>query len=86
MYGGKCSSSIENYLRAFEPKDDVRLGVFTTTGSANHDQSSLDSLVEQVSSLVGLDTYIIKTDLRLILTVGVDEECRDMVLDLTTPN
>jgi hypothetical protein len=86
MYGGKCSSSIESYLRSFEPKNEMRLGVFTTTGNANFDQSSLDSLEDHVNSLVGSDPYIVKTDVRLILTVGVDEDCTEMVLDLTTTN
>lgn len=82
MYGGKCSSSIADYLGHLSPNEDVRLGVFTTTGNANSDQSSLNSLTDQVSSLTGTEQDITRTEVRLILTVNVDDDCRALVNDL----
>lgn len=82
MYGGKSSSSIAEYLGSFSPTGNVSLGVYTTTGNTNNDQGSLSSLREQVVSLVGPEPNIITIDVRLILTINVEEDCRDLARDL----
>jgi flavodoxin len=84
MYGGKSSSSVEEYLKALTPTEQLKLGVYTTTGNANFDQGSFNTLSDQVVSLVGSKPLIVETEVRLILTVGVEDDSKDMVQDLLT--
>lgn len=81
-YGGKASSTIEEYLKAFSPTEQVKLGVFTTTGGSGYDQNAFDAFTDYVASLIGSKSLIIDTDIRFVLTVGVEEDCREMVQNL----
>lgn len=82
--GGKCSSTIKQYLKAFSPAEQVKLAVFATTGNGDLLQSDLDSLNEQVDSLIGSKPNLVQTDVRLILIHGVEEDRGEMVRSLTS--
>jgi flavodoxin len=82
MYGGKTSSSIADYLEALQPQGQQRLGVYTTTGGTTYDEHALGILKDQVSSLTGPKPFADEPLVRLILTVGVEEDCAHLVDDL----
>ena len=82
MYGGKVSSSIDRYLADMEWHEGLRLGVFSTTGGSEYDDSALDSLSDQVSSLTKDAPPHPDPVVRLILTVNVEKDCGLMVEEL----
>lgn len=51
MYFGKASSSIETYLKGVKIPTDAKLGVFTTTGSAEFNNEDMELLEKQVALL-----------------------------------
>ncbi len=82
MYGGKVSSSIDEYLGDVEWHDGLRLGVFSTTGGSEHDEGAYDSLSDQVASLTKDAPPHPDPVVRLILTVNVEEDCAQMVNEI----
>ena len=73
MYWGKVSSSIDGYLKTLS--NNVKLGVFATTGSSNYVESDFVSLVEQVAS----DTHNENVAIKFILNGNETNNCADLV-------
>ena len=60
---GKATKSIENYLKRLKLQKDVKLGVFTTTGTDQFNNDDFQSLKKQVEMLmvdIPLDNVTIK--------------------------
>ncbi len=64
MYGGKLTRSMEVYLKKLKLQDEVKLGVFTTTGTDQFHEEDFQSLTKQVERLV--DTSLSKPTIKLI--------------------
>jgi len=77
MYWGRVSNSIDGYLKALP--NNVKLGVFGTTGSSNYAESDFTSLEEQVASATQNENVAIK----LILDGNEANDCADLVSTLT---
>jgi len=60
MYWGKVSNSIDKYLKTLKPQNNVKLGVFGTTGSSKLHEEDMVSLEKQVASNLNREV-IIKT-------------------------
>ena len=52
MYMGKATKSIENYLKGLNLEKDVKLGIFTTTGSDQFNDDDFQSLKKQIKMLM----------------------------------
>jgi flavodoxin len=76
VYWAKVSSSIDGYLRTLP--NNIRLGVFGTTGSSSYVESDLTSLREQVAS----DTHNEKAIIKLVLAGNETNDCADLVSTL----
>jgi menaquinone-dependent protoporphyrinogen IX oxidase len=50
MYWGKVSKSIDTYLKTLKLPEDVKIGVFATTGSVEFHDEDIASLEKQVAS------------------------------------
>ncbi len=50
MYWGKISKSVDTYLKTLKVSEDVKIGVFATTGSAEFHSEDIASLEKQVAS------------------------------------
>lgn len=58
MYFGKVSNSIDKYLKTLTLTENVKLGVFGTTGAAEFNNDDIEGLSKQVVSLQGKNTVI----------------------------
>ena len=76
MYWGQVSSSIDGYLKTLP--NNVKLGVFASTGSSSYVESDFNSLQKQVAS----DTHNGKAVVKLILDGNETNNCADLVSTL----
>jgi len=76
MYFGKVSSSIDGYLKTLKVPENVKLGVFGTTGTDDVVQENTDSLKAQVASFQS-GNVTIKTIRDSAENVAQD--CQDLV-------
>ena len=56
MYWGKVSKSIDTYLKSLKAAEDVKIGVFGTTGSPEFHDEDIASLEKQVTSSINRKT------------------------------
>ena len=76
MYWGQVSSSIDGYLKTLP--NNVKLGVFGSTGSSKFSESDFTSLINQVASATHIENVILK----LILDGNETNDCADLVSTL----
>jgi hypothetical protein len=76
IYWGQVSSSIDGYLKTLS--NNVKLGVFGSTGSSTLVESDHKSLVNQVAS----DTHNENAFVKLILDGNETNDCADLVSTL----
>ena len=79
MYGGTVSSSIADYLKGLTYHEGLRLGVFATTGNAQSDDNSYNTFRQNVDSLLNASAQDEGVEVKLILTVDVEEDCHQFV-------
>ena len=77
MYFAKATSSIAAFLKTLTPRQQLRLGVFVTTGSSKFVESDFTSLQQQVKS-----TTTIPAHYGMVLTGNETQNCADLVSNL----
>ncbi|MGZ7210365.1 MAG: flavodoxin domain-containing protein [Methanobacterium sp.] len=78
MYFGKVTKSLEKYLKTVKLPEDVKLGVFATTGSAKFNSEDIASLEKQLKSFLGKN--VVTKTLRSGEAGNMD--CEDFILDI----
>jgi len=73
MYWGQVSSSIDGFIKTIP--DNVKLGVFGSTGSSNYVESDFTSLQKQVASATNDQSVTVK----LILNGNETNDCAELV-------
>jgi hypothetical protein len=77
VYFGQVSSSVDGYLKTVP--NNVKLGVFGSTGTSTFVQSDFTSIQNQVAS----DTHDEKVAVKLILDGNETNDCADLVSTLS---
>ncbi|MGZ7136126.1 MAG: flavodoxin domain-containing protein [Methanobacterium sp.] len=78
MYFGKVTKSLEKYLKTVKLPEDVKLGVFATTGSAEFNSEDIASLEKQLKSFLGKN--VVTKTLRSGEAGNID--CEDFIVDI----
>jgi menaquinone-dependent protoporphyrinogen IX oxidase len=82
MYMGKATKSIENYLKNLKLQKDVKLGIFTTTGTDQFNNNDFQSLKKQVEMLM-VDIPLDKVTIKLIRSGNESvKDNEDLVSDI----
>ena len=76
MYWGQVSSSVDGYLKTLP--NNLKLGVFGSTGSSTFSQSDLTSFEQQVASATQNEKAVVK----LILDGNETSDCAELVSTL----
>jgi flavorubredoxin len=80
MYFGKASSSIENYLKTLNLKDNAKLGVYVTTGSNELVSTDLASLQQQIAAVTNKPQGSFTTE--MVLDDTETQNCASLVAAL----
>jgi flavorubredoxin len=80
MYWGKVSKSIDTYLKTLKLPENVKIGVFGTTGSVEFHDEDIASLEKQVASNLSDSKAVTKT---LRSGEANKKDCEDFVFTVT---
>lgn len=79
VYGGTVSATVGDFIRGLDLSEQVRLGVFGTTGTGQSDQGGLGIFQGNVEALLAGRSLDHEPVIGLILTVDVEQDCAEFV-------